>query len=55
MFRKWSTKIGELMKVEFTKSERVYLLVRVSKEQEVKASGSDWTEYLAQFFAKRYG
>ena len=48
-------KIGELMKVEFTKSELVYLLVVVSKEQEVKAPGSDWTNYYAQFLAERYG
>ena len=52
---KWSAKIGELMKVEFTKSELVYLLVVVSKEQAVGDPGSDWTEYFAQFFAKRYG
>ena len=55
IFMKWSTKIGELMKVEFTKSELVYLLVVVSKEQAVGDPGSDWTEYFAQFFAKRYG
>ena len=43
------------MKVEFTKSELVYLLVLVNKEQAVKDPGSDWTEYYAQFFAERYG
>ncbi len=41
-------RIGELQKVEFTKSELVYLLVLVSKEQAVKDPGADWTEYYAR-------
>ena len=48
-------KIGELMKVEFTKSELVHLLVLVSKEQAVQDPGADWTDYYARFFAARYG
>ncbi len=48
-------RIGELQKVEFTKSELVYLLVLVSKEQAVKDPGADWTEYYARFFAERCG
>ncbi|MCZ7544480.1 MAG: hypothetical protein M5R40_13610 [Anaerolineae bacterium] len=38
----------------FTRSELVYLLVMVAKEQALRAPGANWARYYARFFAARY-
>ena len=47
-------KLPALLNASFTKSELVYLLVRLSKEQAVQAPGSPWSSYYAKFFAENY-
>ena len=43
-----------LLNAKFTKSELVYLLVLVAKEQPLRAPGADWPTYYARFFIERY-
>jgi hypothetical protein len=47
-------KLPKLINANLTKSELVYLLVRLSKEQSVQAPDSRWTHYYAKFFADNY-
>jgi hypothetical protein len=46
--------LGRLLHQDFTKSELVYLLVLVDKEQKAKAPGADWPAYYARFFAQAF-
>lgn len=48
-------KLSALLQADFTRSELVYLLVRVDKERSLQAPGSDWGHYYARFFLDRYG
>lgn len=48
-------KLRGLLQANLTKSELIYLLVLVSKEQAEKAPGTDWPTYYADFFLERYG
>jgi NAD(P)H-hydrate epimerase len=41
--------LREILKTDLTKSELVYLLVRVDREQRESAPQADWTEYYAEF------
>jgi hypothetical protein len=47
-------KLRELLNVELTKSQLVYLLITASNEQQMKAPGADWAWYYARFFQERY-
>ncbi len=47
-------KLPKLLHTSFTKSELVYLLMRLSKEQPREAPGADWKRYYARFFAENY-
>ena len=47
-------KLAGLLGATFTKSELVYLLVRVSNEQPLDAPGADWARYYARFFIRHY-
>lgn len=46
--------IRQLLQIELTKSELVYLLVRVDREQRANAPQADWTEYYASFLLQQY-
>jgi hypothetical protein len=46
--------LWELLDVEFTKSQLVYLLITASNEQQMKAPGANWAWYYARFFRERY-
>jgi hypothetical protein len=47
-------KLPEHLGVRLTKSDLVYLLVRLHHEQAAEAPGSDWTRYYARMLALRY-
>jgi hypothetical protein len=47
--------LGRLLNHDFTKSELVYWLVRVDKEQKEMAPGADWPAYYARFFSQQFG
>jgi hypothetical protein len=47
-------KLPSLLGATFTKSELVYLLVRLSKEQALHAPGTKWPRYYAKFFVEQY-
>ena len=47
-------KLGKLLNAEFTKSELIYLLVLLSKEQPLRAPGADWSLYYGKFLTERY-
>ncbi|HJW91594.1 MAG TPA: hypothetical protein VJ436_13205 [Anaerolineales bacterium] len=46
--------LSALLQAKFTRSELVYLLVRVEKERQLEAPGAEWTGYYARFFLERY-
>jgi len=46
--------LGSFLGKSFTKSELVYLLIRVASEQTLDAPGADWARYYAGFFMQRY-
>jgi len=46
--------LSKLLSANFTKSELVFLLVLLSKEQPLRAPGADWPLYYAKFLAERY-
>jgi hypothetical protein len=48
------TELSRILQANFTRSELIYLLVLVDKEQRLRAPGSDWRRYYAQFFLDRY-
>ena len=41
--------LREILQADLTKSELVYLLVRVDREQRESAPHADWTDYYADF------
>jgi hypothetical protein len=47
-------RLGDLLHAKFTRSELVYLLVKVEGERTREAPGADWYRYYARFFAQRY-
>jgi hypothetical protein len=47
-------KLTAMLGAKFSKSELIYLLVLVSKEQPLRAPGSEWTAYYAKWFMERY-
>ena len=47
-------KLPSLLGATFTKSELVYLLVRLSKQQAFDAPGGKWPRYYARFFVEAY-
>ncbi len=47
-------KLGPLLDATFTKSELVYLLIRVANEQPLRAPGANWKRYYAKFFIGLY-
>jgi hypothetical protein len=46
--------LGELLSAAFSKSELVYLLVLMEKQQNLDAPGSNWRHYYAGFLMERY-
>lgn len=46
--------LGHLLNATFTKSELVYLLVLLDKEQRLHAPGASWPIYYGKFFVERY-
>jgi hypothetical protein len=48
-------RLSDLLGVNFTKSEVVYLMVLLNRDQTEKAPREDWTQYYARYFAQRYG
>jgi hypothetical protein len=47
-------KLGPLLNAKFSKSELIYLLVLLSKEQPLYAPGADWTVYYSKVLIERY-
>lgn len=47
-------RLPELLGVKLTKSEIVYLLVRLSVEQPAHAPGLHWPRYYARYFVNQY-
>lgn len=43
-----------LLYAKLLKSDLIYLLVLVDKQQKSEAPGSQWEKYYADFFVKRY-
>lgn len=43
-----------LLEADILKSDLIYLLVRVDKEQMTEAPGGHWESYYAGFFIRRY-
>ncbi|NDJ59995.1 MAG: hypothetical protein GYB67_02655 [Chloroflexi bacterium] len=48
-------KLAALLDAKFTKSELVYLLVRLDKEQQLEAPGANWPRYYADWLVGNYG
>ncbi len=46
--------LGKLLNASFTKSELIYMLLRVERLRGLEAPGSEWSTYYAHFFAERY-
>lgn len=49
------SRIAALLKVQFTKSELVYLFVTLDRDLQRDAPGADWAEYYARNLLGRYG
>jgi hypothetical protein len=47
-------RLGALLDVSFTRSQLVYLLIRVASEQPLNAPGANWARYYARWFITRY-
>jgi hypothetical protein len=47
-------KLPALLGTDLTKSELVYLLVHLSKEQPQQAPDMPWPRFYAEFFARQY-
>ena len=47
-------RLATLLEASLTKSELVYLLVSVDREQAAEAPGVNWAKYYARFFIDRY-
>jgi hypothetical protein len=48
-------KLLPLLSKPLTKSELVYVLVKLSKEHALESPDSKWTEYYAKFLVEQYG
>jgi NAD(P)H-hydrate epimerase len=46
--------LSDMTGFAFTRSELVYVLLLMSKEQPVKAPGADWATYYAQYVLEHY-
>jgi hypothetical protein len=46
--------LGKLLGATFLKSDLIYLLVGVDKEQVAVAPGGNWERYYADYFIRRY-
>jgi hypothetical protein len=46
-------RLSGLLGVSLTRSEIVYLLVLLSKQQPVEAPDADWTEYYAEYIVEK--
>jgi hypothetical protein len=51
---KMHEELTQILRAKFTKSELIYLLVLVDKEQVLNAPGAYWPGYYAKFFMERY-
>lgn len=47
-------RLAPLLDASFTRSELVYLLLRVANEQPLNAPGANWARYYAKFFISLY-
>ena len=47
-------RLAPLLDASFTRSELVYLLLRVANEQPLNAPGANWARYYAKFFMSLY-
>ena len=47
-------KLPALLRTDLTKSELVYLLVNLSREQPHQAADMAWPRFYAEFFARQY-
>ncbi|HSK99787.1 MAG TPA: hypothetical protein VK869_05580 [Rubrobacteraceae bacterium] len=47
-------RLAPLLDASFTRSELVYLLIRVSSKQPLDAPGANWARYYAKFFIGLY-
>jgi hypothetical protein len=47
-------KLPPLLRTDLTKSELVYLLVHLSREQPHQSPDMPWSRYYAEFFARQY-
>jgi hypothetical protein len=47
-------KLRKLLDAHFTKSELIYLLVSMEKEQALEAPGANWQRYYADYLIGRY-
>ncbi len=47
-------KLCNLLNAKFTKSELIYLLILVDREQRLESPGGDWMKYYGRFFTERY-
>ncbi len=48
-------RLTPVLDASFTKSELVYLLIRVANEQPLEAPGANWAKYYARYFIRLYG
>ena len=46
--------LAPLLEAKLLKSDLIYLLVLVDKQQKSEAPGAQWEQYYADFFVKRY-
>jgi hypothetical protein len=47
-------KLPALVNKTFTKSEMIYLMVHLSKQQAIEAPQEKWPPYYARYFVERY-
>ncbi len=47
-------KLPILLNATFTKSEMIYLMVHLSKQQALEAPDEKWPRYYARYFVERY-
>lgn len=48
------SRLGELLNIEFTKSEIIYLLVMLDKKRAAEAVEENWTLYNAKYLIDNY-
>ncbi len=47
-------KLPTLLNATFTKSEMIYLMVHLNKQQAIEAPQEKWPRYYARYFVERY-